>query len=54
MEKEAVIESIDAESIYDVPTLMQLEKLDYVSLRKLGLRDETTVELKEWKSFLSR
>ena len=54
VEKEAVIESIDADSIYDVPILMQSEKLDYVSLKKLGLRDETNVELKEWKSFLSR
>ncbi|MEE3037298.1 MAG: CTP synthase [Bacteroidota bacterium] len=54
VEKDAVIESIDADSIYDVPILMQSEKLDYVSLKKLGLRDETNVELKEWKSFLSR
>ena len=54
VEKEAVIESMDAESIYDVPLLMQSEKLDYVSLRKLGLRDETAVELNEWKSFLDR
>ena len=35
VEKEAVIESIDADSIYDVPILMQSEKLDYVSLKKL-------------------
>ena len=54
VEKEAVIESMDAESIYDVPLLMQSEKLDYVSLRKLGLRDETAVKLNEWKSFLER
>lgn len=54
VEKEAVIESMDADSIYDVPILMQSEQLDYVSLRKLGLRDETRVELKEWKDFLKR
>ena len=54
VEKEAVIESMDADSIYDVPILMQSEQLDYVSLRKLGLRDETSVELKEWKNFLNR
>ncbi len=54
VEKEAVIESMDADSIYDVPILMQSEQLDYVSLRKLGLRDETRVELKEWKNFLNR
>jgi CTP synthase len=45
---------MDAESIYDVPLLMQSEKLDQVSLRKLGLKDETTVTLNEWNSFLRK
>ena len=35
VEKQAVIQSIDAESIYDVPLLMQEEELDLVVLRKL-------------------
>lgn len=54
VEKEAVIQSIDAESIYDVPLLMQEEQLDKVALRKLGLKDDTDVELKLWKEFLGR
>ncbi len=54
VERDAVIESMDAESIYDVPLLMQSEKLDQVSLRKLGLKDETTVTLNEWNSFLRK
>lgn len=54
VEKEAVIESIDADSIYDVPLLMQEEKLDKVALRKLGLEDNTDVALDKWKAFLSR
>jgi CTP synthase len=54
VERDAVIESMDAESIYDVPLLMQSEKLDQVSLRKLGLKDETTVTLNEWSSFLRK
>lgn len=54
VEKDAVIESIDAESIYDVPLLMQEEQLDKVALRKLGLKDDTDVELKMWKEFLGR
>ena len=37
VEKDAVIESIDAETIYDVPMLMRQEKLDDVVLRKLKL-----------------
>lgn len=52
VEKDAVIESLDAESIYHVPLLMQSEKLDSVSLRKLGLKDETKVPLNTWKIFL--
>ncbi len=54
VERDAVIESMDAESIYDVPLLMQSEKLDQVSLRKLGLKDETKVTLNEWSSFLKK
>ena len=54
VERDAVIESVDAESIYDVPLLMQEEQLDKVVLRKLDLKDDTDVELKMWKEFLSR
>ena len=54
VERDAVIESLDAESIYHVPLLMQSEKLDKVSLRKLGLKDETDVTLHTWNEFLTR
>ena len=54
VDKESVIESIDASTIYDVPLLMQKEGLDKVVLRKLGINDNTDVELKEWKSFLNK
>ena len=54
VEKEAVVQSIDAESIYDVPLLMEEEKLDRVALRKLGLKNNTEVDLKSWKEFLGR
>ncbi len=50
----AVIESRDAESIYDVPLLMQAEELDKVVLEKLGLPKKSTPDLKQWKSFLDR
>jgi CTP synthase len=52
--KEAVIQSIDAESIYDVPLLMQEEKLDLVVLNRLGLPDTSSPDLRSWTSFLSR
>ena len=54
VERDAVIESLDAESIYHVPLLMQSEMLDKVALRKLGLKDETNVSLQTWNEFLSR
>ena len=49
-----VIESIDAESIYDVPLLMRKEKLDEVVLKRLKLSLGKTPELIRWKEFLSR
>ena len=48
----AVIEARDAESIYDVPILMQKEELDSVVLEKLGLPKKTAPNLANWNSFL--
>jgi CTP synthase len=50
----AVIESRDAKSIYDVPILMQAEELDKVVLEKLGLSSKSTPNLDNWKNFLDR
>ncbi len=50
----AVIESRDAQSIYDVPILMQAEELDKVVLEKLGLSSKSSPNLENWKSFLDR
>lgn len=50
----AVIESRDAESIYDVPLLMQAEELDKVVLEKLNLPAKSTPDLTNWKNFLTR
>ncbi len=54
VKKEAVIQSIDASTIYDVPLLMQQEGLDTVALKKLGLSDAQQPDLTQWKEFLSR
>jgi CTP synthase len=48
----AVIESIDAASIYDVPMLMLAEELDKVVLNKLNLPLKNEPELINWKQFL--
>lgn len=50
----AVIESIDADTIYDVPLLMLKEKLDKVTLAKLKLPMKAEPELEAWKEFILR
>ena len=52
--KEAVIQSIDASTIYDVPLMMQEEGLDTVALEKLALPQDSTPNLDQWKEFLQR
>lgn len=50
----SVIESIDADTIYDVPLLMRKEHLDDIVLEKLGLPTDSTPNLEEWKHFLGK
>lgn len=50
----AVIESIDVSTIYDVPLVMQKEKLDRVTLSKLKLPAKKEPSLDMWKEFLLR
>jgi len=52
--QEAVIQSIDASTIYDVPNLMLEEGLDTVVLKKLMLPNDTIPNLKHWNKFLQR
>ncbi|KIX22525.1 CTP synthetase [Flavobacterium sp. 316] len=54
VKKEAVIQSIDASTIYDVPNLMLEEGLDKVTLKKLGLPEKNTPDLKNWNEFLQK
>ena len=51
---ESVIESIDASTIYEVPILMQNEKLDDVVLKKLNLNDIKSSKLHNWNVFLNK
>ena len=52
--KEAVIESIDAQTIYDVPLLMKEEKLDEVVLNKLGISSKGEYDLSNWTNFVAK
>ena len=54
VKKEDVIQSIDAETIYDVPNLMLAEGLDEVVLKKFNLSSEQQPELKVWNDFLTK
>jgi CTP synthase len=51
--EEAVIQSIDASTIYDVPNLMLEQGLDKVVLKKLNLQSDVP-DLTRWNQFLQR
>jgi len=51
---EAVIQSIDVETIYDVPLKMLDEGLDKVVLNKLGVKTKNKPNLNDWNLFLNK
>ncbi|NNC50063.1 MAG: CTP synthase [Flaviramulus sp.] len=51
--EEAVMQSIDASTIYDVPNLMLDEGLDKIVLKKLNLKS-TKPDITRWNQFLKR
>jgi len=54
VELEAVIQSIDVSTIYEVPLLMKEEGLDVMVLKKLKLDSSEAPDLKDWKNFVDR
>ena len=50
----SVIESIDAETIYDVPLLMRDEKLDIAVLDRLNTAVPDVLDLSNWERFVNR
>jgi CTP synthase len=50
--KQDVIESMTAETIYDVPLLLHEEKLDEIVMEKLNLESRIKLDLKNWMGFL--
>src|SRR5699024_9203734 len=54
VKEEAVIQSIDASTIYDVPNMMFEEGLDTVTLKKLKLENFSEPDLTQWNQFLNR
>jgi CTP synthase len=51
---EAVIEAVDAQTIYEVPVLMMREKLDVICMKKLNITNQNEPELTKWKEFLDK
>ncbi|WP_297829214.1 CTP synthase [uncultured Rikenella sp.] len=54
VEPDAVVASLDVPTIYEVPLMMLDQKLDIVSLRKLGLDTERPIDLEKWRDFVDR
>jgi CTP synthase len=54
VEENAVIESVDVSTIYEVPIKMLEQGLDRTVLRKMGLPVEAEPPLAEWREFLTR
>lgn len=54
VDKNSVIESMDADTIYDVPLLMLKEKLDVTVMRKLKIKGRKEINLEAWKEFLGK
>jgi len=54
VEENAVIESVDVSTIYEVPIKMLEQGLDRTVLRKMGLPVEKEPPLTEWREFLTK
>ncbi|MBP5500307.1 MAG: CTP synthase [Bacteroidales bacterium] len=54
VEVEAVIQSQDLPSIYEVPVNMQHQGLDAICLKKMGIEPSPAPELGKWRNFLER
>ncbi len=52
VDERAVIESRDVSTIYEVPLLMQKEKLDEIVIEKLKLPATTKSDLEPWREFV--
>jgi CTP synthase len=54
VEENAVVQSVDVSTIYEVPVMMLEEKLDQTVMKKLLLPVTKVPPLTEWRRFLSR
>ncbi|MDD2437761.1 MAG: CTP synthase [Massilibacteroides sp.] len=52
--EDAVIQSVDMPTIYEVPLLLQKQNMDVTVLKKIGLEIGATPEMTEWRAFLHK
>ena len=50
--KEAVVQSIDVPAIYEVPLMLQRQKMDEILLEKIGMSASSVSDMKRWNDFL--
>lgn len=53
VDPDAVIQSVDVDTIYKVPILMQEQHLDEIAMRKLQLPGHHESDMSDWKHFLN-
>lgn len=51
---DAVIQSVDVPTIYEVPLMMQSQKMDETILRKFGMDTNTETDMTKWIDFLDK
>jgi CTP synthase len=54
VDADSVVQSIDVDTIYQVPIMMQKEKLDVTVLRKMGMDYSGVPDLGPWNDFLKK
>ena len=54
VEMDAVIESVDVSTIYEVPLLLQKERLDEITIKKLNLENTKAPDLGPWTEVVNR
>ena len=54
VEPDAVMQSVDVSTIYEVPLMMQEQRMDEIILRKLGMPIEEKPVLRDWREFLDK
>ena len=54
VDADAVVQSVDVPTIYEVPLVLQRQNMDVTILKKMGLEVGPTPEMKPWKEFLKK